>query len=168
MKEEWGKRERRRKTEIKKVNNLEETTRITMLLLFWVLCLFVVVCFCFYRIAPCPLPTPTPPPASVFMLPVHTPSHFPSTFAGKTYFFQGRAYWKFYDLRMRVDNSYPRIIAQDWLQCSDAHKQNQPAQQRKDKDKDHSHSSASSPPRVALWLCLSLLLTSCIGRSWQV
>ncbi|XP_076435195.1 matrix metalloproteinase-17-like isoform X2 [Babylonia areolata] len=37
---------------------------------------------------------------------------------GKTYFFKGNRFWKFYDLKMRVEKSYPRRIASDWLQCS--------------------------------------------------
>ncbi|XP_041347999.1 matrix metalloproteinase-2-like [Gigantopelta aegis] len=40
---------------------------------------------------------------------------------GKTYFFKGRQYWEFYDLKMKKRRGYPKSTARDWLKCSGAH-----------------------------------------------
>lgn len=60
---------------------------------------------------------------------------------GKTYFFQNRQYWKFYDVKMQVDPYYPKSIADDWLQCSKKLPLDQPAKQL-----EQISSTASSQP----------------------
>lgn len=39
-------------------------------------------------------------------------------FTGKTYFFKGRGFWKFNDLRMRVEHEEQNDSAQFWMGCS--------------------------------------------------
>ncbi|PSN44383.1 hypothetical protein C0J52_10926 [Blattella germanica] len=37
--------------------------------------------------------------------------------AGKTYFFKGKGFWKFNDLRMRVENERQTLSAPFWMGC---------------------------------------------------
>lgn len=37
---------------------------------------------------------------------------------GKTYFFKGKGFWKFNDLRMRVEHEEQNDSAQFWMGCS--------------------------------------------------
>lgn len=39
---------------------------------------------------------------------------------GATYFLKGRDFWKFNDLRMRVDRADPRSVGQYWFNCTGA------------------------------------------------
>lgn len=39
-------------------------------------------------------------------------------FVGKTYFFKGKGFWKFNDLRMRVENERQTLSAPFWMGCS--------------------------------------------------
>lgn len=38
--------------------------------------------------------------------------------SGKTYFFKGKGFWKFNDLRMRVEHDEQKESAQFWMGCS--------------------------------------------------
>lgn len=40
-------------------------------------------------------------------------------FAGASYFFKGKEYWKVLDSELEVQPGYPQSIARDWLVCSD-------------------------------------------------
>lgn len=40
------------------------------------------------------------------------------TILGKTYFFKGKGFWKFNDLRMRVEHEEQNDSAQFWMGCS--------------------------------------------------
>lgn len=39
-------------------------------------------------------------------------------YAGATYFFKNRDFWKFNDLRMRVEQEEPRSIGEFWFNCT--------------------------------------------------
>lgn len=39
-------------------------------------------------------------------------------FAGASYFFKGKEYWKVLDSELEVQPGYPQSIARDWLVCS--------------------------------------------------
>lgn len=38
-------------------------------------------------------------------------------YLGKTYFFKGKGFWKFNDLRMRVENDEQTLSAPFWMGC---------------------------------------------------
>ena len=78
---------------------------------------------------------------------------------GKTYFFKGRSYWKFYDRRMRVDDTYPRAIATDWLKCSDVH-----IEQGKDDPQPPSSAAAAPQHHHGVWLCVFFMLCSFLSK----
>lgn len=44
---------------------------------------------------------------------------------GKTYFFKGKGYWRFNDLRMSVDQADPHPSAPHWMKCQQ-HKVREP------------------------------------------
>ncbi|XP_076453350.1 matrix metalloproteinase-17-like [Babylonia areolata] len=85
---------------------------------------------------------------------------------GNTYFFKGTKYWKFYDLRMRVEDGFPQRIAEDWLQCSGSHTQNRSALLAHRKG-DNSPSSASKMSAASLTLAIVLLLLCRVDLKWQ-
>lgn len=43
-----------------------------------------------------------------------------SLYTGATYFFKNRGFWKFNDLRMRVEQEEPRSIGEFWFNCTAA------------------------------------------------
>lgn len=45
-------------------------------------------------------------------------------FTGKTYFFKGRGFWKFNDLRMRVEHYEQKPSAPVWMGCKQDYEQN--------------------------------------------
>lgn len=45
---------------------------------------------------------------------------------GKTYFFKGKGYWRFNDLRMSVDHADPLLSAHEWMKCQRLPKQREP------------------------------------------
>lgn len=47
-----------------------------------------------------------------------------SFLAGKTYFFKGKGFWKFNDLRMRVDHWEQKLSAPVWMGCKQNYEQN--------------------------------------------
>lgn len=47
-----------------------------------------------------------------------------SFFTGKTYFFKGNGFWKFNDLRMRVDHYEQKPSAPVWMGCKQNFEQN--------------------------------------------
>lgn len=42
------------------------------------------------------------------------------TSTGKTYFFKGKGYWQFDDMRMRTSHEYPYQSATRWMGCKSA------------------------------------------------
>ena len=43
-----------------------------------------------------------------------------SAITGKTYFFKGKGYWQFDDMRMRTSHEYPKQSATRWMGCKTA------------------------------------------------
>lgn len=52
---------------------------------------------------------------SFFMVYHLKPANF---LAGKTYFFKGNGFWKFNDLRMRVEQEHQMLSAPFWMGCA--------------------------------------------------
>jgi len=78
---------------------------------------------------------------------------------GKTYFFKGKGFWKFNDLRMRVENERQTLSAPFWMGCPrELEKPSEPSQilppkEELDVTPQFSSQSTSTP------LCLVTLLT---------
>lgn len=62
--------------------------------------------------------TPLPFPLGEHLSPLTLPLGF-GLFAGASYFFRGKEYWKVLDSELEVQPGYPQSIARDWLVCSD-------------------------------------------------
>lgn len=39
-------------------------------------------------------------------------------FAGKTYFFKGKGFWKFDDIHMQVEHEYQKLSGPFWFSCT--------------------------------------------------
>lgn len=77
---------------------------------------------------------------------------------GKTYFFQGRLFWQFYDLRMRTHEDYPQITANHWLtMCSDDKQSNSLSQPAKHQEQFSQIKSSASTVHQALVMTASAL-----------